>query len=294
MTTLEVRPMVAGQVGFYPSQPEPLRAMLRRMLKDAGRPGAPGLRPGILVCPHAGYAYSGPTAARAYGLLAGWRYERVIVIGPSHYCHLHGATVCTSLRYETPLGEIPVDQQFVGALLHGSGNIASVAESEMREHSVEVQMPFLQETLGEFEAVPMQIGNPPLSTCESIARTLVEAMKMMPRETLVVASSDLYHGPGSEAALAVSRRTAEVLETGDPDKFHEAVRGGTAQACGASAITVALCMGRILGYAVPRILALTTSFEVSPRSAEYVVGYLSAVMDQPAPVPSGPEVFRNK
>ena len=275
--TAAIRPMVAGPRGFYPRNPEELRSTLDNLLRSA-QAAVGEAEPVALVVPHAGYTFSGAMAARAYAQLRGHSYDRVVVIGPSHYELFPGASVFRGSGYQTPLGNVPVDGDFVRALHDTGAGFGYTPQAEEQEHSVEVQVPFLQRVLGAFDIVPVLIHDGRPANCRALADGLVSAMHARPRRTLLVASSDLYHGPGHKRARAASDATAGVLAQGDPERFAEAVATGACQACGSAAIVVALMAARALGAERVRLLGVTTSFEVAPRGEDYVVGYLAAVI----------------
>ncbi|PKO19717.1 AmmeMemoRadiSam system protein B [candidate division BRC1 bacterium HGW-BRC1-1] len=275
-----VRRMVAGPRGFYPTNPVQLRAKLDQMLGDV-TPDIAAL-PLAIIVPHAGYSYSGPTAARAYALVRGAAFKRVVVLGPSHYERFPGAALLTADAYETPLGLCPVDHEFCRTLLATNTGWASVPRAEEQEHSVEMQIPFLQHVLAPgFKLVTALIHDYRPENCRRLADGLLRALQSdgaAPADTLIVASTDLYHGPGAALAMEVSRRTAQAVATGNPVEVATALESGEAQACGAGPILITLNTAAALTHHHPEILAVTTSHEVSPRSEDYVVGYLSAAI----------------
>jgi AmmeMemoRadiSam system protein B/AmmeMemoRadiSam system protein A len=183
-------PAVAGT--FYPGDARTLGAMVEKFL--AAAPAAARLPgpPCAMICPHAGYAYSGPIAAANYRLLQPGQYARVIVLAPSHYALLQGASAGGFTAFRTPLGEVPVDAEAV-AVLRRCQFVSDLAGPQTREHSLEVQLPFLQKTLGRFNLVPLVVGD--VSPRERAA--LAEALRpLWDERTLVVASSDFCHyGP---------------------------------------------------------------------------------------------------
>lgn len=183
-------PAVAGT--FYPGDARTLGAMIDKYL--AAAPAAPNLPgpPCAMICPHAGYAYSGPTAAANYKLFRPDQYARVVVLAPSHYALLKGASVGAFTAFRTPLGEVPVDTEAT-ATLRRCELVGDQAGPQTREHSLEVQLPFLQKTLGRFSLVPMVVGD--MTPCEraTLARAL---LPLWDDRTLIVASSDFCHyGP---------------------------------------------------------------------------------------------------
>lgn len=183
-------PAVAGT--FYPGSATTLAAMVEKHL--AAAPSVPDLpgQPLAMICPHAGYVYSGPTAAANYKLLRSGQYARVIVLAPSHYALLDGASTGDFTAFRTPLGDVPVDTEATAALRRCE-LVSDQAEPQAREHSLEVQLPFLQKALGQFSLVPMVIGNVTPRERDTLAAAL---LPLWDEHTLVVASSDFCHyGP---------------------------------------------------------------------------------------------------
>jgi AmmeMemoRadiSam system protein B/AmmeMemoRadiSam system protein A len=183
-------PAVAGT--FYPGDARKLGAMVDKFL--AAAPAAPHLLgpPCAMICPHAGYAYSGPTAAANYKLLQPGQYARVIVLAPSHYALLQGASVGGFTAFRTPLGDVPVDTEATATLLRCK-SVSACPEPQAREHSLEVQLPFLQRTLGRFSLVPLVVGNAAPRERDALAAAL---LPLWDERTLIVASSDFCHyGP---------------------------------------------------------------------------------------------------
>lgn len=189
---LEVRrPAVSGS--FYPDDPRELAAVVGRLLESAP-PGAPAK---AIVAPHAGYVYSGPIAARAFrSLPQGAR--RVVLLGPSHYARLRGLAAPRAAAFATPLGTVPIEVP------------EGVRRDDMphaREHSLEVELPFLQVALGEFSLVPLAVGTaPPAEVAAALALLWGGA------ETVIVVSSDLSHYLAYEEARRADEATARRIE----------------------------------------------------------------------------------
>jgi len=226
MTTATRRPAVAGL--FYPEDAGVLAAEIKRLL-DGVQPAAPAgsvaRRPRALIVPHAGYRYSGPVAASAYACLLPFAKEvsRVVLLGPAHRVYLKGMAVPSAVAFSTPLGEVSVDVDLVEQVA-GLPGVGVGDEPHAQEHSLEVQLPFLQVVLGEFSVVPIVVGD-----CggEQVAQVL-ETLWDTP-ETLFVISSDLSHYLPFEAARAVDAETSRAIV---------ACRGDITpnEACGAHAV----------------------------------------------------------
>jgi AmmeMemoRadiSam system protein B len=197
------QPAVAGT--FYPDNPGLLRAQVEKLLA-AARPAE--VTPKALIAPHAGYIYSGPIAASAYATLAPRANEitRVVLLGPSHFVPFGGLALPAAGAFATPLGDIELDRAAL-ALLAGHPAVRVLDAAHAREHSLEVQLPFLQVALPAFKLVPLAVGH---ATPEQVAGVL-DALWGGP-ETLVVVSSDLSHYRSYEAAAVIDAETAHAIE----------------------------------------------------------------------------------
>jgi len=196
-------PAVAGT--FYPGSPRELRATVEGLLR-AARPAAVNAK--ALIAPHAGYIYSGPIAASAYATLAPRASEirRVVLLGPSHFVPFQGLALPDAAAFRTPLGTVELDTDAFDLLANCPGVIA-LPMAHAREHSLEVQLPFLQVVLPEFKLVPLAVG-------DAEPREVAAVLEMLwgGPETLVVISSDLSHYRSYEAALAIDTETARAIQ----------------------------------------------------------------------------------
>jgi len=207
-------PAVAGT--FYPAQPKVLRGEIHRYLEAARASSAlTETSPKALIVPHAGFVYSGPVAARGYVLLEGAvdRIERVILLGPSHHVPFPGLAVAAHDAFETPLGRVPVDQSCRQRLLR-LPFVHALNEAHRWEHSLEVQLPFLQEVLKTFTLMPIAVGQ---ATPEQVAAVLDSCWG--DRETLIVVSSDLSHYFDYNTAKRMDAATARAIEALDPPRI---------------------------------------------------------------------------
>src|SRR5512137_2932459 len=175
---------------WYPGDSATLAGDIRNYLKKVPAQAVGGPVVG-LVSPHAGYVYSGQIAAHGYRLVEGRRYDAVVVIGPSHRVLFRGASIWPSGGYETPLGVVRIDRELAGAILETDPVLNSDRKPHAAEHSVEIQLPFLQVVLGTFSFVPVVMGTQDLRTCEALAEAIFRAAKG--KDVLVVGSSDLSH-----------------------------------------------------------------------------------------------------
>ena len=248
-------PAVAGL--FYPAEPGELRSMVDGFLREAqdGRPA-----PKAVIAPHAGYVYSGPIAGSAFSALAAaaGSIRRVILIGPAHYVPIRGLALPGHSRFATPLGEVSIEPAGAQAALR-LPQVRLVPDAHAREHSLEVELPFLQALLGDFEVVPLVAGE---AGGDEVAEVL-ERLWGGP-ETLIVISSDLSHYLPYDAARRVDRETADqILGLGGP--LH------SRQACGAVPINGLLEAARRRDL-VPKLLDLRNSGDTAGDRSR-VVGY---------------------
>lgn len=231
---LSIRPAaVAGM--FYPGTPAVLGAAVRAYLAEARSPAAPvAALPKALIVPHAGYVYSGPVAAAAYRLLAAGRstIRRVVLLGPVHRVPVRGLALPSARAFATPLGTLVVDTDAAAQALD-MPQVQVDETAHALEHSLEVQLPFLQTVLEDFRIVPFAVGD---ASAEEVA--LVIERLWGGQETLIIVSSDLSHYHPYAAARQVDRSTAAAILALDTSLDHE-------QACGATPINgLALCARR--------------------------------------------------
>lgn len=251
-------PAVAGL--FYEGQPQALAHELREFLARVEPSALPV--PKALIVPHAGYVYSGQSAAHAYALLAParQRIRRVVLLGPAHHVALRGLALPDATRFVTPLGSVSVDSDAVAAAL----TLPQVSENRLahaQEHALEVQLPFLQTVLDDFTLVPFAVG---AATPEEVAEVL-DLLWGGP-ETMILISSDLSHFHRHATARELDRATSEDILALSPRLDHE-------QACGATPINGLLLCAQRRGLQ-PRLLDLRNSGD-SPSGGDRsrVVGY---------------------
>lgn len=252
-------PAVAGL--FYPGEAAALRDTVDRLLGEVLLPRFGADRPRALIAPHAGYIYSGPVAASAFGRVAGAgaTFTRVVVIGPSHYVAFRGIAAPQASAFATPLGEIPVDH----AGITGIPGVQLADEPHRREHAIEVELPFLQRALGRdrFGLVPLVVGD---ATGEEVAAVLASFAD--DPKTLVVVSSDLSHFLPYEAASRRDQATAAAIERLEGDEVR------AEDACGWLPIRGWLDVARQRSLRVER-LDLRNSGDMAAGDRRSVVGY---------------------
>jgi len=272
------KPAQAGR--FYPSGAKELRRTVEELIAKAETPGD-AARPIGLVSPHAGYTFSGATAAHAYKILARRGIERVVVVAPSHYVHFPGASIFEGRAYRMPLGEIALDQDLIAALRADRPDLFIFEpEADEEEHSLEVQLPFLQVVLGEnWKLTPVIVSKQSWGNCREIGEALGRAIAKSgeAEKTVVVASSDLYHGSNYKECKKSDEKIAEAVEKFDPERLVSGNERGEFMACGAGPIAATMVASRALGARKARILAQTNSYDAHPVNDSYIVGYLAAV-----------------
>jgi len=260
-----VRPAaVAGM--FYPGDASALAREVKNYLEQPaenpkGRRCESGF-PKLLIVPHAGYIYSGSVAAHAYSVLRSARgiVRRVVLLGPCHRVPVNGLALPGAKSFETPLGRIAVDEQAAGAIRHLPQVVTSSA-AHAQEHALEVQLPFLQQVLGEFSLLPLVVGD---VAPENVAEVLERLWGGT--ETLIVISSDLSHYHPYEVARRIDGATVRAILGFDTGITHE-------QACGATPVAGALIAAKRRGLE-PQLLDCRNSGDTAGDKKQ-VVGYAS-------------------
>ena len=257
------KPAVAGL--FYPENPEALAATVKRLLDEAAGEAAaeaPEAPPKAVIVPHAGYVYSGPVAASVYARLLPLRgrIRRVVLLGPAHHAYVRGLAASRADAFATPLATVPVDRAAVERLLATFPQVVLSDEAHAREHSLEVQLPFLLAVLGDFELVPLAVGN---ASPEEVAEVL-EFLWDGP-ETLVVVSSDLSHYYPYSVARKLDLATTRSIEALDPTGLHEE------SACGRIPVQGLLLAARHHGLHCRTVDLRNSGDTAGPR--DRVVGY---------------------
>lgn len=265
-----VRPAAVAGL-FYPDDPGELRALVESMVQDAaGGARTEARQPAkAYLLPHAGYVYSGPTAARGYGELARARgaIERVILLGPTHRVPVHGLALPEVDGLATPLGQVRAVRP-APALRNRLPQLVDAAAVHTQEHSLEVHLPFLQVALGDVEVLPLAVGR----AAPDVVADVLDAFWGGP-ETVVVISSDLSHYHPYEQAQEIDGRTVDQLLTLAGPITHD-------QACGATpanGLLVAAARRRL----TPRLLGLCNSGDTAGDKRR-VVGYAALGFDEPA------------
>jgi AmmeMemoRadiSam system protein B len=272
--------VIAGS--WYPGQPDALQRTLEGYLADAEKVELEG-KVRALISPHAGYAYSGPTAAYAYKQLEdGPAFDIVTILSPLHQAYLGRFAVTKAGYYETPLGLVEVDAELVEAL---GKEVTLNRVGFDGEHSLEIQLPFLQQVLGTFTLLPVMLGEPltsgrGLATCRELSAALAKLLR--DRKALIVASTDLSHLYDYNDVVRHDRVMVELVEHFDIEGLAQALMEGRCQACGGAPVVTALLTAQALGANRAKVLHYTNSGDVTGnrRLGSYTVGYMAAAIYQ--------------
>ena len=284
------QPNVAGI--FYPDNAKDLSEMIDDFLNRI-EPKTSLEKIFALICPHAGLGYSGQTASFAYKLIKDKSYKTVVIIGPSHYYGFMGVSVYPEGFFRTPLGDLEIDKEFTQKILNKDKEISFIPQAFSKEHSIEVQLIFLQKVLKDSSAtkndesakhygwkiVPIVTGDCSLSTCQKLAQLLKEVIDAG-EDVLVVASSDMYHGYDYEACKKIDEKTLDYLKKMDAEGLYYGLREERLQLCGGWAVVVTLLLAKELGYQDLEVLNYTNSAEVTGKKIKglWTVGYTSCAI----------------
>ena len=265
------RAAVAGS--WYPGSAEALRRAVQKHLAEASPFDAPEVR--AVVAPHAGLVYSGPVGAFAYAAVAGRPYDAVVLVGPSHYVAFDGVACVTRGVFETPLGMMPIEEELAGAIRAASRCTRELPEAHAREHSLEMQLPFLACVLPGKPIVPLVMGQQSRETVEDLAAAL--AVALQGRDVLLVASTDLSHYHPAATAAVLDGRVVDLVNRFDPDALLDLVERVPEHACGGGPAASVMLAARRLGARQARVLRYADSGDVSGDKGA-VVGYMAAAI----------------
>ena len=261
-------PSVAGT--SYPADKKELRETVEGFLAKAEK----GQRNGkliALVSPHAGYRFSGQVAAYGYKEIKDSGIKKVILIGPSHHSAFKGASVYTKGSFRTPLGDVKIDETLAAGLLDEKADIRFYPEAYEKEHSIEVQLPFLQTVLKDFTIVPILIGSPTKQTFEHLVSGLTD---MLDEKTLIIASSDLSHYHDYARAKEMDGKIISAIERLSVMDAAQLLQNGEAELCGSFPVVIAMEAAKRYGATVGIVFNSANSGDVTGEK-DKVVGYAS-------------------
>jgi AmmeMemoRadiSam system protein B len=264
---------VAGS--WYPGDRDALAAEVGGYLAAIG-PHALAGRLVALIAPHAGFRYSGPVAAHAYAQLGGRSTLTAILVGPSHRVAFDGVSVCARGAFETPLGRVPIAEPVAEALIAAHPKITADPWPHRQEHSLEMQLPFLQHLVRDVRIVPALLGTQARSEVELLAAALSGVASS--GDTVLIASSDLSHYHPADEANALDARVAEHVRRFDPEGLMDRLESYRGHACGGGAIVAVMKAARTVGARRAEVLRYADSGDVAEGDKTRVVGYLAAAL----------------
>ena len=282
-------PAVAGM--FYPGSPSSLRQMIEDFLANAERHPISGKLIALIV-PHAGYVYSGQVAASAYKQIEGMHFDTVVLIGVSHRSAIRGASVYKSGEYETPLGNVEIDSELAGELMASDQIFSFQPGAHAIEHSLEVQIPFLQHVLSDFRIVPILMGHWSESVGDAVSKALARTVDG--RDILLIASTDLSHYHPYDTACRMDDMAISSIKNMDIAKLMDDLSLGNCELCGVAPVITTLMTARKLktdlGSPSTRekkedtigveVLQYANSGDVTGDKSDGVVGYFAAAIYQ--------------
>ena len=264
------KPVFAGS--FYPADRTLLEKMVDGYIKEAESKGERQSSSLIgVLAPHAGYEYSGKVAGYSYSRLKGKDYRTVVLIGPSHQVAFKGVSVYPAGAWETPLGRVEINQKAAQTLMENCKSIKIFPAAFEREHSLEVQLPFLQRTLKSFKIVPLVTGDMDANDLKSFSDALLKLIKQNPKETVIIASSDMSHFHTHSVASQMDRLTIKEIEALNTDKLLKGLYKEEYELCGANAV-LSLMMTASKLNATAKTLRYANSGDVTIDRSR-VVGY---------------------
>ena len=270
------RAAVAGT--WYPATAARLAAQVEGYVAQAATGGAaiPNEADIVaLISPHAGLMYSGPVAAYGYDVLRSRQYETIVLVGPSHYVGFEGAAIWPTGAFETPLGNLAIDAVIATKIQSLCPIVEERPAAHQREHSLEMQLPFLASFASETPIVPIIMGFQTRDTAFALGDAIATALRG--RHALLVASSDLSHFYDAETAAALDTRVIEQVEALDDEGLMTLLEQRADHACGGGPMVSVLRAARLLGGKTSRVLRYADSGDVS-GDKDSVVGYMAAAV----------------
>ena len=273
-------PAVAGS--FYPDSPQVLSTQVEKFIYDAELKETDGKLIG-LIAPHAGYVYSGHVAGHAYRQLIGQSFDTVVLIGLSHRYPISGAAIYARGAFRTPLGDIQIDEDLAAEITRLNSDILDLPSAHANEHSLEVQLPFLQYTLPDFRIVPILLQDDSPENVLPLGQVIAAAMR--DRSPLLIGSTDLCHYPTYEAARKSDQVVIEVIGHFDPDYLHTQMdeymqhhpaKNFHCMMCSTGAIYTTMRTAKALGGNRLEVLKAANSGDVPIGGRDQVVGYMAA------------------
>lgn len=264
------QPAVAGQ--FYPDSPQALARKISECVETDVEP-VPAI---ALVAPHAGYTYSGSVAGAVYSRVR--IPESVVIVGVNHSGVGADASIMTEGKWATPMGDVPIDTSLAKAILKRSNTLRDDARAHQDEHSLEVQVPFLQHFQPNLRIVPIALARSDAEACRDVGNACAESVKEMNQPALLVASTDLSHEQQNyERLKANDPLVIDQILARDPDGLLREVAEHRITMCGYAPTAIVLTAANLLGASEAVLVKYSDSYAVS-RSTDYVVGYVGILV----------------
>ena len=267
------QPVVAGQ--FYPGEKKELKNMIKSCFEHKFGPGTDSTESSEkifgVVCPHAGYVYSGPTACHSYKAISSQSPELAIIIGPNHFGVGKDAATMIDAQWQTPLGRVQVDSESAKQVVEISKFIEIDEYSHSQDHSLEVQVPMLQEIFSnDFQILPIILRSQDMETAIDVGNAVTEIAKK--KNAIIVASSDFTHYEENSFAHQQDKALIEPILEMNVERFYQVLNERRVTACGYGAMASTMIACKNLGAKKGKLLSYTTSGDVS-GDTESVVGY---------------------
>ncbi len=264
-------PAVAHQ--FYPGDPVTLQKTLSDLIPPIDK--TKKRQAFAVVSPHAGYIYSGACAGETFANVI--IPEDVVILGPNHHGHGTSVALYSEGSWDMPMGSVPINEDLANLI---NDSVADAAEDHLAhrfEHSLEVQVPFLQFLQPDIKIVPMVISHIPYTICEEVGKGLAQAIKKYSKSVLVVASSDMTHYESRETATKKDSFAIQSIEAMDPTGLYQTIQEKNISMCGFIPATIALVAAMELGATKSELIRYTDSGETSGDTLQ-VVGYAGFVI----------------
>ena len=265
-------PMFCGT--WYPEDPKALSNTIDRYINGIKLPHIGSPIKSVIV-PHAGYMFSGWVAGYAYRCIKGASYKTVLIIGPSHRVPFRGVSVDMIKAYRTPLGMVELDRSLIDDLLK-DGSFKYIPKAHQYEHSIELQIPFLQKVLKDFKIVPIIMGSQDYETAKWLSEVILKEI-VGRGDVLIVSTTDLSHYHPEDIAMRLDKRFIKYVKRLDPESIWKCIRNGRCEACGYGPVMVALMIAKGLNLKNSQILKYATSSYIT-KDKSNVVGYMSSVL----------------
>ncbi len=257
---------------FYPGNPNSLRRQINNFLNNAESADINNIK--SIICPHAGYIYSGQVAAYSYKQISGKKFDSIFIIAPSHSEYFDFISIFDGDAYRTPLGLVYIDKERSGTLADKSPYIKLSGHGHLNEHSLEVQLPFLQVLFENIKIVPLVIGQQNSQNINELGNSIGSLFKN--DNILIIASTDLSHYYPYDTAVALDGRVKELVSNFDTEILMSEFLNLNIEMCGGGPVISAMTASKILGADSSKILDYKNSGDVTGDKSA-VVGYLSAV-----------------